>query len=379
MEKTRADGLPLPQRYGAILTIIIGISMAVLDGAIANVALPTIATDLHASPASSIWIVNAYQIAIVVSLLSLSFLGDMFGYRRIYKCGLVVFLLSSLFCALSDSLQMLTLARIAQGFGGAALMSVNTALIRLIYPQRHLGRGMGINSFIVAVSSAAGPTIAAAILSISSWKWLFLINVPLGIIALILAIRFLPANIAHDTKPRFDLPSAVMNALTFGLLVTALSGFAQGQPLTLIGAELLVLVVVGFFFVRRQLSLPVPLLPIDLLRIPLFSLSIGTSICSFCAQMLAMVSLPFYLQTVLGRSRNRPVVDALAAGNDGDGAAGWIPDRTSSCRFAGGAGNGDNGRRVVCSGHAARLPLRSEYYLADDPLRRGVWPVSVAE
>lgn len=299
MEKTRADGLPLPQRYGAILTIIIGISMAVLDGAIANVALPTIATDLHASPASSIWIVNAYQIAIVVSLLSLSFLGDMFGYRRIYKCGLVVFLLSSLFCALSDSLQMLTLARIAQGFGGAALMSVNTALIRLIYPQRHLGRGMGINSFIVAVSSAAGPTIAAAILSISSWKWLFLINVPLGIIALILAIRFLPANIAHDTKPRFDLPSAVMNALTFGLLITALSGFAQGQSLTLIGAELLV---VGFFFVRRQLSLPVPLLPIDLLRIPLFSLSIGTSICSFCAQMLAMVSLPFYLQTVLGRS-----------------------------------------------------------------------------
>lgn len=302
MEKTRADGLPLPQRYGAILTIIIGISMAVLDGAIANVALPTIATDLHASPASSIWIVNAYQIAIVDSLLSLSFLGDMFGYRRIYKCGLVVFLLSSLFCALSDSLQMLTLARIAQGFGGAALMSVNTALIRLIYPQRHLGRGMGINSFIVAVSSAAGPTIAAAILSISSWKWLFLINVPLGIIALILAIRFLPANIAHDTKPRFDLPSAVMNALTFGLLITALSGFAQRQSLTLIGAELLVLVVVGFFFVRRQLSLPVPLLPIDLLRIPLFSLSIGTSICSFCAQMLAMVSLPFYLQTVLSRS-----------------------------------------------------------------------------
>lgn len=113
-------------------------------------------------------------------------------------------------------------------------------------PQRHLGRGMGINSFIVAVSSAAGPTIAAAILSISSWKWLFLINVPLGIIALILAIRFLPANIAHDTKPRFDLPSAVMNALTFGLLITALSGFACGQSLTLIGAELLVLVVVGF-------------------------------------------------------------------------------------------------------------------------------------
>ncbi|NDO80109.1 MFS transporter [Citrobacter sp. NCU1] len=302
MEKCQTDGLPAPQRYGAILTIVIGISMAVLDGAIANVALPTIAADLQASPASSIWVVNAYQIAIVVSLLSLSFLGDMFGYRRIYKCGLVIFLLASLFCALSDSLQMLTMARVIQGFGGAALMSVNTALIRLIYPQRHLGRGMGINSFVVAVSSAAGPTIAAAILSLASWQWLFLINVPLGILALLLAMRFLPPNGSRSKKPRFDLPSAVMNALTFGLLITALSGFAQGQSLLLIGAEAGIMLVVGFFFIRRQLSLPIPLLPVDLLRIPLFSLSIGTSICSFCAQMLALVSLPFFLQTVLGRS-----------------------------------------------------------------------------
>lgn len=295
MEKQSSDGLPLPQRYGAIATIIIGISMAVLDGAIANVALPVIASDLHASPASSIWVVNAYQIAIVVSLLSFSFLGDMFGYRRVYQCGLVVFTVTSLFCALSDSLHTLTFARIAQGFGGAAL-------IRLIYPQRQLGRGMGINSFIVAVSSAAGPTIAAAILSVASWQWLFLINVPLGIIALLFALRYLPENSAKSSMPRFDLPSAVMNALTFGLLITALSGFAQGQSLTLIGAEIVAMLIIGFFFVRRQLALPTPLLPVDLLRIPLFSLSIGTSICSFCAQMLALVSLPFFLQGVIGRT-----------------------------------------------------------------------------
>ncbi|WP_330983584.1 MULTISPECIES: MFS transporter [Enterobacterales] len=302
MDKTAPDGLPLPQRYGAILTIILGISMAVLDGAIANVALPTIASDLNASPAASIWIVNAYQIAIVISLLSLAFLGDMFGYRRIYKCGLVVFTCTSLICALSHSLEMLTLARVAQGLGGAALMSVNTALIRLIYPQRFLGRGMGINSFIVAVSSAAGPTIAAAILSVASWQWLFLINVPLGIISFVLAMRYLPANPARSQASRFDLPSAVMNALTFGLLITALSSFAQGQSLQLVLAEIAAMLIVGFFFVRRQLKLPVPLLPVDLLRIPIFSLSICTSICSFCAQMLALVSLPFFLQSVMGRS-----------------------------------------------------------------------------
>ena len=302
MEKKLLDGLPVPQRYDAILTIVLGLTMAVLDGAIANVALPTIATDLNASPASSIWIVNAYQIAIVIALLPLSFLGDMVGYRRIYKIGLVVFTITSLICALSRSLEMLTLARVAQGLGGAALMSVNTALIRLIYPKRQLGRGMGINSFVVAVSSAAGPTIAAAILSLASWQWLFLINVPLGIISIFLAMRFLPPNSSASKITRFDLPSAMMNALTFGLLITALGGFAQGQSGYLVLAEVIAMLIIGFFFVRRQLRMPVPLLPVDLLRIPIFSLSICTSICSFCAQMLAMVSLPFFLQTVIGRS-----------------------------------------------------------------------------
>ncbi len=247
-------------------------------------------------------------------------------------------------------------------------MSVNTALIRLIYPQRFLGRGMGINSFIVAVSSAAGPTIAAAILSIASWKWLFLINVPLGIIALLLAMRFLPPNGSRASKPRFDLPSAVMNALTFGLLITALSGFAQGQSLTLIAAELVVMVVVGIFFIRRQLSLPVPLLPVDLLRIPLFSLSICTSVCSFCAQMLAMVSLPFYLQTVLGRSEVEtgllltpwPLATMVMAP-----LAGYLIERVHA-GLLGALGLFIMAAGLFFPGSAARVTCGYQYYLADD-------------
>lgn len=295
------DGLPVPQRYGAILTIALGITMAVLDGAIANVALPTISRELNASAAESVWIVNAYQIAIIVSLLSLSFLGDMLGYRRVYQAGLALFIVTSLFCALSSTLDMLTFARVLQGFGGAALMSVNTALIRIIYPQRHLGRGMAINSLIVAVSTAAGPTVAAVILSVASWKWLFLINVPLGAIALWFALRYLPDNQQKAKSQKFDIPSAIMNALFFGLLISALSGFSQGLSHLFILSEVIAVLILGWFFIRRQLSMPVPLLPVDLLRIPIFSLSLGTSVCSFCAQMLAMVSLPFFLQDVLGR------------------------------------------------------------------------------
>ena len=116
-----------------------------------------------------------------------------------------------------------------------------------------------------------------------------------------------------------------MNALTFGLLITALSGFAQGQSLMLTGAELIALLAIGFFFVRRQLTLPAPLLPVDLLRIPLFSLSICTSVCSFCAQMLALVSLPFFLQSVVGRSEvETGLLLTPAAGDHGDGPAGRL-------------------------------------------------------
>ncbi|WP_016596490.1 MFS transporter, partial [Yersinia pestis] len=301
MNPSTSDGLPVPQRYAAILVIALGIMMAVLDGTIANVALPTIARDLNTSPATSIWVVNAYQLAITISLLSMASLGDIIGYRRVYQAGLLIFSVTSLFCALSDSLWTLTFARVLQGFGAAALMSVNTALIRIIYPRAQLGRGIGINTLIVAVSSAAGPSIAAAVLSVASWQWLFALNVPIGLLAWCLGIKFLPANNTKSNGNRFDITSCVLNALTFGLLITAISGFSQGQSPAVIAAQVVALLLIGFFFVRRQLTQSFPLLPVDLLRIPIFALSIGTSIFSFAAQMLAMVSLPFFLQTVLGR------------------------------------------------------------------------------
>src|SRR5258707_6243991 len=151
-----ADGLPLPQRQWAILTIALGLIMAVMDGAIANVALPTIAKDLDAAPAFSIWIVNGYQLAITISLLPLASLGEIIGYRRVYLVGLVLFTLASLFCALSHTLPLLTIARIVQGFGAAGIMSVNPAFVRFTYPRAELGRGLGINALVVAISAPVG-------------------------------------------------------------------------------------------------------------------------------------------------------------------------------------------------------------------------------
>lgn len=302
MKESVWDGLPLPQRYWAILTIALGIAVSVLDGTIANIALPTIARDLNTTPAMSIWVVNSYQLAIVISLLSLSYLGDIWGYRRVYISGLIMFCIASLACALSNSFVTLTVARVFQGFGAAALASVNTSLIRVIYPRRFLGRGMSINALVVAVGSAAGPTVAAGILSFAAWQWLFAINIPIVILALFLAFRFLPENPVRGKNRKFDWGSGVMNALAFGFLFFTIEGFTHGFPIAVLVPCILTTILIGFIFVRRQLSLAYPLLPLDLLRIPIFSLSICTSICSFVAAMLAIVSFPFFLQQTLGRS-----------------------------------------------------------------------------
>lgn len=296
------DGLPLPKRYWAILATALGVGMSVIDGTIANVALPTIARDLGTAPSVTIWVVNAYQLAITISLLSFASLGDIYGYRRVYLTGIGVFSVTSLICALSGSFWTLTIARILQGFGAAAITSVNTALLRIIYPKKFIGRGMGINAMVVAVSIAAGPTIASAILSLGSWHWLFAVNVPIGIAALVIGLTYLPDNPVKTYGRRFDKVSCLMNALTFGLLIFSLEGIAHRKSAMVIIICVLALAIIGYVFVRRQLRQRFPLLPVDLLRIPIFSLSVGSSICSFTGQMLAMISLPFFLQNTLGRT-----------------------------------------------------------------------------
>lgn len=288
------DGLPTPQRYWAIATLALGIVMAVMDSAIANVALPTIGIDLNADPALSIWIVNGYQLAITISLLPLAALGDIIGYRRIYIAGLIVFTIASLLCALSHSLAMLAIARVIQGFGGAGIMSVNSALIRFIYPQRMLGRGLAINVMMVSISAAAGPTVAAAILAVATWPFLFAVNIPFGIAAVIIAVRSLPQT--PRALRRFDGAGAVLVAIMFALLIGSIDAAGHGEAFVWFIVEMVAAIGVGILMVRREHDTASPMLPVDLMRIPMFALSIATSICSFAGQMLALVSLPFLLQ-----------------------------------------------------------------------------------
>ena len=294
------DGLPNPQRAFAFLTIAIALTMAVLDGAIVNVALPSIGKELQITPSDTIWVVTAYQLAVTVALLPLASLGDILGYKRVYWAGLAVFTAASFACANAHSLVFLSGARVVQGIGAAGIMSVNIALVRYIYPRAQLGVGVGYTALVVAVSSAAGPSVASTILSVAAWQWLFLVNVPLGIIALFVAARTLPVTPASGH--RFDGLSALLNAVTFGLLIAGLDAFSDEGGSSRAALILAGAAVAALIFVWRERRLAVPMLPVDLLRRPVFALSMATSICSFAAQNMAYIALPFYFEQTLGRS-----------------------------------------------------------------------------
>jgi DHA2 family multidrug resistance protein-like MFS transporter len=325
------DGLATPARYWAVASVGLALFMTVLDSAIANVALPVIARDFGAPPADSIWIVNAYQLAIVTTLLPLASIGEKVGFRRVYLVGLAVFTIASLACSLSHNLGLLTAARALQGLGAAGVMSVNGGLIRFIWPTRMLGRGIGLNAMVISVSAAVGPSVASAILALGPWPWLFAVNIPIGLAALALASRALPEN-PRSGRP-FDGFSALLNAGAFGLIILGVDMISRTRSKIGGALELAVGLLFGFILVRREWPMRRPLVPFDLLRDRIFALSVATSIASFAAQLLAFVSLPFRFENTLHYNQVQtgllmtpwPVAVGVLAP-----IAGWLSDRLST-------------------------------------------------
>lgn len=292
------DGLPPERRVWAYAGTLATIGVAVMDGMAVNVALPIMARDLQVTSSEMIWIVSAYQLVLVVLLLPFSALGEIHGYRRVYLSGLALFTVASLCSALAPSLPLLVVARTLQGIGAAGIMSVNIAMIRYIFPRHLLGRALGFTTMTTAICSTIGPSVASLILSIASWHWIFLVNVPVGFAALMIGLRSLPDS--DRSSRRFDGLSAFLAALTVGLLVTTISSIGHAAPWPLVIAQLGIAAAAATWMVRRQSAEEAPLVPIDLMRRPVFALSVCTSVACFTVQMLAFVALPFHLHDALG-------------------------------------------------------------------------------
>jgi DHA2 family multidrug resistance protein-like MFS transporter len=276
----------------------LGAVMSVMDGSILNVALPTISRDLGVTSAASTSVVTAYQVAIVMVLLPASALAERLGYHLLYVGGLAVFVLLSLGCALAPSLDVLTLCRFVQGFGAAAMMSVGGAQTRMIWPRALLGRGIGYSAVVVSCAGAAGPPLAGLILSRVGWPWLFLVNVPTGLISLFLMIRFGPK--APPATRSFDLVSAILNAVMFGALFLAASQVIQGRASAWLLAYLAPGLGAGALLLARMRSARRPMIPFDLMKLRGMRPAYGASVCGFASQTCMLVYLPFVLQDQLG-------------------------------------------------------------------------------
>jgi DHA2 family multidrug resistance protein-like MFS transporter len=320
--------LPARQRAWSMAVIWVGLAMSVLDTSIANVALPTLAGELHATASESIWVINAYQLGMVLVLLPLAAFSERLGYHRIYLMGMAAFSLASLICVFAPNLLVLALGRGLQGVGAAGIMGMNAGLLRRILPLRMMGKGLGANATVIGAMTAAAPTIASAILSLGSWRWLFAVNMPFCVFVLAAGPFVLPR--VEGEHRRFDRVSALLSAGLFGSLVVGADLISRSINLPL-GALLLAMAAAcAVVLVKGAWSRPAPLFPVDLLRIPIFGLSIATSTTTFCAQMIGAVSMPFLFQQGLHRSVLQtgllmtpwPVATALASM-----AAGFLADR----------------------------------------------------
>ncbi len=291
------DGLPTPRRYFAVAVLLSTLVLVVLDGAIANVALPSIARSLNAHPSDTVWVVSSYQMAVLVALLPCGALGEKLGPRRIYLIGVLLFTLASAGCTFATSLPMLVVARFVQGLGGGAIMGLASMNLRFSVPHRMLGTIIGFNAMTVAISSAAGPGIAGAILAVANWPWLFAVNLPLGI-AVLAAGRLLPHTPGTDRS--LDAAALVVNTAMFLLFFAGTDRIAASPFLggALVAAGILCL----FLLLRIERHSATPLVPTDLFRDPAFRIAVMASICCFAAQMLSYIALPFYLQHVLNMS-----------------------------------------------------------------------------
>jgi DHA2 family multidrug resistance protein-like MFS transporter len=292
------DGLPTPRRYLAIAAISLGAALTIIDGAIANVALPTISRDLHVDGSAAVLVVTVYQLILVMSLLPFAALGDRIGLKTLYQGGQLVFTIATALCFFAKTLPFLLIIRAGQALGAAAALSVMQAMIRQIYPARHLGRGLGFNSVIAASSGAMAPAAGGLILAVAPWPWLFAAGVPFAILSLVIGRAGLP-DIPGRIVP-YDGLGAFYCALTFGLIIFGLEACVHGGPPVIGGALVAVGTIFAVAFIRHELGQDNPIMPVDLLKQPVLALSSAGALCAFLASTLLTVSLPFRLQHTYG-------------------------------------------------------------------------------
>lgn len=282
-----------------LFNVVLMTFMSTLDSSIVNVALPEMAIKLSVNTESIAWVVSAYLIVISGTILIFGRLGDIKGKTRVFIYGILLFTFGSLMCGFSNSLIILVIARSIQAIGAAASMSTSQGIITQVFPSNERGKALGITGTFVALGSMAGPPLGGFIVAAMSWKYIFLINVPIGIFAFIMGNKILPKSV-KSTEEKLDAKGAALFALAtvslFGSLILG-ENMEYSNPVIISGFAVALISFIIFIIVEKKLE--APLLQLMIFKNGLFSLSIFCGFISFVAISSSMIIQPFYLQNTL--------------------------------------------------------------------------------
>ena len=289
MSKNRTYG-----KWSILFTVLIMTFMVTLDGSIVNVALPVMSGELNASMGDIEWVASIYLVVTCATILIFGRLGDMIGKVRIFQIGVILFTIGSLLCSISGTLPLLIGARVVQGLGSAAALANNQGIITESFPPDERGKALGFVSTFVALGSMTGPTLGGMILTVLPWTYIFLINIPVGVLSFLIGLRTLPNK--KPAKPgRLDAKGSVLLLLSILLLFGSFTLLQNGVSLPIIigiiaGAVFLVL----FIMVEKRMD--DPLVPIGIFKNKMFSLNLFTMLTAFVAIGANNIIMPFYLQ-----------------------------------------------------------------------------------
>lgn len=288
------------RKWYIMASVSMGTFLATIDSSIVNVALPTLVRDLSTEFATVQWVVLAYLLTLSSLLLSTGRLADMIGKKMIYLLGFIIFTLGSLLCGLAQGIYSLIIFRVVQAIGATMILALGMAIVTESFPPRERGMALGITGTMVSIGIVVGPTLGGLIIDTLSWNWIFFVNLPIGLLGILMVIRFIP-NVKPIGHQRFDYFGAIT---LFVALLLFLLGLTIGQNLGFTDITVLILIfgsfifLVGFIFI--ELNSKQPMIDLRLFKNKLFSINLVTGFITFIAIAGTTMLMPFYLENVLG-------------------------------------------------------------------------------
>jgi EmrB/QacA subfamily drug resistance transporter len=289
-------------KWYVFAAVAMGLFLGTIDGSIVNIALPTLSKELNTDFSIVQWVVLAYLLVIVTLMLSIGRLADMIGKKPLYLSGLAIFTLGSVLCGLSNSVYMLIGFRVLQAIGAVMVMALGTAIVTEAFPAEQRGMALGLTGLMVSIGSIAGPTLGGIILGVFSWHWIFFVNLPIGLLGIVLAWRFVSPHRPQGGQ-RFDYAGAVTLFLGLFSLLIALT---LGQNTSFINPLVLVLFVISIgiiiSFVMLEKRMPQPMVDLKMFTNKLFSVNLVTATMVFICSAGTVLLIPFFLQNMKGFS-----------------------------------------------------------------------------